>query len=67
MAGGTTIANVAMGDLKDILVPLLPMKTQQRVLEKYVESQELRGSIDELTERMKSIEAQIFHFMLDEH
>lgn len=64
MAGGTTIANVAMGELKDMPVPALPLGDQQSILEKYNEWQDLQYSIDKLREKMKYTEQQIFSIAL---
>ena len=64
MAGGTTIANVAMGALKTMQVPVLPMKAQKRVLEKYREYQDLQRNVDSLREKMKTTEAQLFSLAL---
>jgi len=64
MAGGSMIPNVAMGDLKDLAVPILSMETQQQVLEKYDESQDLQKDIDELRDKMALIEKEIFDLSL---
>ncbi len=64
MAGGTTIANVAMKDLKSMPVPALPMEQQRSILTKYNERQHIQREIDKLTEKMKDAEAQIFDITL---
>jgi type I restriction enzyme M protein len=64
MAGGTTIPNVAMGGLKGLPVPVLPMQTQQAILHKYNECQEMQKTIDKLRRQMKNTEEQIYSIAL---
>ncbi len=64
MSGGTTIANVAMRDLKAMPVPVLPMERQQNIVAKFKECRTIQKEIDELVEKMKDAEAQIFKITL---
>ncbi|MBM6582980.1 N-6 DNA methylase [Microvirga sp. BT689] len=53
MAGGTTIANVAMGELKDLPVPVLDDSTQQAVLRLSDEQNSFREAIKSLREKIE--------------
>jgi type I restriction-modification system DNA methylase subunit len=64
MAGGTTIANVAMGDLKNLEVPVISMKAQHDIVEKHNECQDIQRHIDMLIEKKKDMEEQIFGIAL---
>ena len=66
MAGGTTIPNVAMGELKDMPVPIPNEQAQATLLKKFDEySQILRDIEYVLQSRMKTTEDEMFNITLN--
>ncbi|RUU08760.1 restriction endonuclease subunit S, partial [Mesorhizobium sp. M6A.T.Ca.TU.002.02.2.1] len=64
MAGGTTIPNVAMGELKQMPVPIPDVAAQKEILKKFHEYFDLLRNIDELREVMTRTEEAIFSLTL---
>ena len=64
MAGGAVIANVAMGDIKAMPVPILTVAAQAEIVKKVQEVRGLQRQIEKLREKMDHIEAEIFDVSL---
>jgi hypothetical protein len=58
MAGGTTILNVAMGELKHMPVPIPSLNTQNAIMKEFDEYYKLLRDIDDLRQKM-SIKAEL--------
>ena len=58
-AGGTTIANVAMGELKQLSVPIPSAEIQAKIVAEHEEWAKLQTEIDRLKEKMKATEENI--------
>ncbi|MBR1191486.1 N-6 DNA methylase [Bradyrhizobium sp. AUGA SZCCT0160] len=65
MAGGTTIPNVAMGELKDMPVPIPNEQAQATLLKKFDEYSQILRDIDVLRSRMKITEDEMFNITLN--
>ncbi|ODR99314.1 hypothetical protein AUC68_04820 [Methyloceanibacter methanicus] len=59
MAGGTTIANVAMGELKHLEVPIPSPEAQAQIVAEYDKLAKIQSEIDKLKEKMKNTEEHI--------
>lgn len=64
MAGGTTIQNVAMGELKSMPVPVLPPQAQNELIERFQKWQAMQTEIERLREKMKYAEEALFSIAL---
>ncbi|TGD91681.1 N-6 DNA methylase [Methylobacterium nonmethylotrophicum] len=58
-AGGTSIPNVAIGDIKELPVPMLDPAAQDNILDLVREHERLQGEIAMLRRRMDDIQAEI--------
>ncbi len=59
-----TIANVAMGELRDLPVPLLSSDEQRVVMDREAEYDRLRNIIEELRSNMLSVENDMYSVVL---
>jgi len=64
MAGGTTIPNVIMGDLKALPVPIPSVETQRELLAKFDERDHLLHDADQLISKSQAVEQSMFDLIL---
>jgi hypothetical protein len=64
MAGGTTIPNVAMGELKAMPVPVLTPQAQADLVERFQKWQQIHSEIESLRAKMEDAEKALFSIAL---
>jgi hypothetical protein len=67
IAGGTTIPNVAMGELKDLQVPVLSPPAQAHILRMAKEREWLQAEMKSLQARMDDIDTKILDVIIEDN